>query len=118
MGQRSARVHIEDMLDAIRGIGDTIAGIDFETYAQTWHIKRATERGFEIISEASRHVPEESKALAPDIPWARVAAIGNRLRHEYQRIDDRILWNLAGDELPRLKAALERMLADLDRCDK
>jgi uncharacterized protein with HEPN domain len=41
--------------------------------------------GLEIISEASRHIPDDLKELAPDIPWRQIAAIGNLLRHEYQR---------------------------------
>jgi len=39
------------------------------------------ERCLEIISEASRHIPDDAKARHPEIPWRRVADIGNRIRH-------------------------------------
>jgi NAD(P)-dependent dehydrogenase (short-subunit alcohol dehydrogenase family) len=35
------------------------------------------ERGVEIISEASRHLPSGSKARHPEIPWPKVAGIAN-----------------------------------------
>lgn len=37
-------------------------------------------RGIEIISEASRHLPDAIKSRHPGIPWPKVADIGNILR--------------------------------------
>jgi uncharacterized protein with HEPN domain len=55
----------------------------FAQYAGSWQIRRAVERGIEITSEASRHLPDELKAQYPQIYWKEIAAIGNLLRHEY-----------------------------------
>jgi uncharacterized protein with HEPN domain len=66
-------------------------------------MQRAVERGLEIISEASRHVPADLKALTPDIPWRQIAAIGNLLRHEYQRADIAATWNIIEATCPRLR---------------
>lgn len=41
----------------------------------------ALQRAIEIISEASRHIPEETKARHATTPWRRIADIGNTLRH-------------------------------------
>ena len=45
-------------------------------------------RALEIISEASRHVPAEAKARLTNIPWRNIAAIGNKLRQEYDITDE------------------------------
>ncbi|HEB79602.1 MAG TPA: DUF86 domain-containing protein [Rhodospirillales bacterium] len=45
-------------------------------------MRRAVERGIEIISEASRQIPPEMKSNYPDIHWQEIASIGNLLRHE------------------------------------
>ena len=63
-------------------------------------MQRAVERGLEIISKASRHVPDDLKAIAPNIPWRQIAAIGNMLRHEYQRADVTATWNIIEQRLP------------------
>lgn len=111
MVQRSALVRLNDILDAIDGLRDLIGGIDFEIYESNWQIRRAAERGIEIISEAARHIPDTMKAEAPDVPWPQIAAIGNKLRHEYQRVDDRVLWNVLQDHLGPLEEAIRRLRA-------
>jgi hypothetical protein len=45
-----------------------------------WHERFVVEWGVEIISEASRYLPDELKARPPKIPWQKVAGIGNVLR--------------------------------------
>ena len=38
-------------------------------YVASWTTRRAAERAIEIISEASRRLPEPLKASEPDVPW-------------------------------------------------
>jgi uncharacterized protein with HEPN domain len=72
------------------------------------------QRAIEIISEASRAIPEELKRARPEIPWPQVRGIGNILRHEYQGLSDPIIWRVVTDELPRLKTAIEAIADALD----
>lgn len=77
--------------------------------------RRATERGIEIISEASRHVPDGLKAKHASVPWQEIAAIGNILRHEYARIEDEIIWQVTQRYLADLEKAIDDMISDLER---
>jgi uncharacterized protein with HEPN domain len=78
-----------DIRDAIGGIQHLATGVAFDTFADDWAMQRAVERGLEIISKASRHVPGDLKAVAPDVPRRQIAAIGNLLRHEYRGLMSR-----------------------------
>jgi uncharacterized protein with HEPN domain len=69
-------------------------------------LKRGIERGIEIVSEASRRIPDALKADHPGVPWKDVAAIGNVLRHEYNRVSDRAIWNAATQHLAALRRAI------------
>jgi uncharacterized protein with HEPN domain len=71
----------------------------------------ALERFFEIISEASRRLPEALRAAHPEVPWRQVADIGNRLRHAYESIEPRRLWAICERDLDPLEAAIDTMLA-------
>lgn len=108
---RTVKARLQDMADAIAGIEETLAGKGYEEFARVWHLQKATERGLEIISEASRSLSAEMKALTPEVPWPEIAGIGNVLRHDYQRIEALIIWNIVGKHLPGLKAALTTMQA-------
>jgi uncharacterized protein with HEPN domain len=76
-------------------------------------LRDAVERNLERISEASRHIPKDLKAGHPEIPWQKVAGIGNILRHAYPIVDDSVIWEVVVRELPPLKAAAEQMLNDV-----
>jgi uncharacterized protein with HEPN domain len=81
-------------------------------------MQRAVERGLEIISEASCHVPDDLKTLVPDIPWRQIAAIGNLLRHEYQRADIRATWNIIEEHLPPLAIAIGQLIVDAEQRER
>ena len=49
-----------------------------------------------------------------DAPWDDIIAIGNPLRHEYHRIDDRVLWETATVDLPKLQPIILRMLSEIE----
>jgi uncharacterized protein with HEPN domain len=108
--RRTVLLRLPDIRDAIDGIQGVVADIVFEDFADSWSIQRAVERGLEIISEASRHVPDELKALAPNIPWRQIAAIGHLLRHEYQRADTLATWNIIQQHLPPLTEAVRSLI--------
>ena len=56
---RSQFIRLCDIRDAIDEIEEMSSGADFASYKEDRKLRRATERCVEIISEASRHVPEE-----------------------------------------------------------
>ena len=70
--------------------------------------------GIEIVSEASRHIPDELRDAFPDVPWKRIAGIGSVLRHEYHRISDAVIWNVVTEYLSDLKEAVLKMQAELE----
>lgn len=107
---KSPRVPIEDMLSAIRQIGAKRATLTYERFADSSWDRAAMERMVEIVSEASRRIPEELKATEPDIPWRAIAGIGNKLRHDYDEVAPALIWRVAVHDLPDLEAALQRML--------
>ena len=115
MAPRETRHGLDDMLAAIDGIMAATAGKTFVEYAGSWLLKRAVERGIEIISEASRVLPPEVQTLRPEVPWARVRGIGNVLRHEYHSLSDPVIWGVVIDELPQLRKAVVAIMADGER---
>ena len=111
---RSPLLRIHDMLESIRGIERAIRSKTPSSYSKSWVTRSAVERGIEIISEASRHLPKELKAKHKNVRWKDIAGIGNILRHEYQRVASDIIWRAVKDHIPDLKSALLEMKAELE----
>lgn len=112
--KRSAIARLKDMLRAIDAAAEMCDGVDFATYRSDIKLRFAVERCVEIVSEASRHVPEEAKARFPETPWPEIAAIGNKLRHEYNRLDDAIVWSVVRRGLPELRPVIAALIAQAE----
>ena len=106
---------VRHILEAIEDMEHMLAGKTEAEFAADRFLRLSVERLFEIISEASRHIPPEMKAEASDIPWPRVADLGNRLRHAYHRVDAAILWQIYESDVPALKDFVERIVEDEER---
>jgi uncharacterized protein with HEPN domain len=68
----------------------------------------AVMRAYEILGEAVRHLPDALKLANPDIPWATMTAVRNRIVHGYFGIDDSILFVTIDQDL---KPLLPRLVA-------
>jgi uncharacterized protein with HEPN domain len=74
-------------------------------------VRRAAAYAIQTISEAVRQIPDAWLADFPTEPWGQIKGIGNRIRHEYFRIDDAILWEVITTDTHALKTVMESMLA-------
>ena len=104
MAARTYLPRLADILEAIERVRHVLGDRTLEAFEADWERQWLVERGVEIVSEASRHLPPELKARHPDIPWQKVAGIGNVLRHNYENIAAEIMWKLARNDLDALEA--------------
>jgi uncharacterized protein with HEPN domain len=98
---------LHDIREAIERIEEITDGKTLADFEASWQLRWLVQRAIEIISEASRAIPDNLTNSQPDIPWRKIRGIGNVLRHDYEGLSDRILWNVVLDELPRLKTAIQ-----------
>ena len=110
MPSHTPSVPLYDILETITEIQSVVQDLSLEAFNDNWLHRRAVERGIEIISEASRRVPDEMKAEFSEIPWPKIAAIGNVLRHEYAYISSSIIWEVIHVHLPPLKTAVKALI--------
>jgi uncharacterized protein with HEPN domain len=114
MSKPSPIARLTDIIEAIELIFSETAGITLDAFEGDRRKRWLVERGIQIISEASRHLPDELKARHAQIPWRKVAGIGNVLRHEYERVAHDVLWRVVRDNLPPLdKVCREELAAEL-----
>jgi uncharacterized protein with HEPN domain len=105
---RDYRDFLNDMVMACRSIMRFTEGMTLDDYLADEKTRFAVMRGYEILGEAVRHIPEPLKLANPDIAWTTMAAVRNRVVHGYFGIDDSILFTTIDQDLrpllPRLEA--------------
>jgi uncharacterized protein with HEPN domain len=104
-------LRLTDIIEASERVRALLSDASLDEFEAGWQKQWLVERGIEIISEASRHLPAEMKARHPDLPWRNIAGIGNVLRHSYERVSAPILYALVQNKLPALEQICREELA-------
>jgi len=115
MANKTPRLYLEHIKEAVATIERYCHGRQRQDLDREPMLRHAIERNIEIISEASRRLPDTMKARHPEVPWRDIAAIGNILRHEYPAINREIIWRIATEDIRPLVASVDSLLAEVLR---
>jgi uncharacterized protein with HEPN domain len=102
---------LRDILHHIDLVKRFVEGFDRAAFVEDIRTVYAVVRCLEVISEASRRLPEGLKARHPSIAWRQMAGAGNVYRHDYEDVAAQYVWDTVQRALPPLRAAIEQELA-------
>ena len=114
MPEERAPLELYDIEEAVQKLRHVLGGRSFEEIEKDFVLKAAAERFVEIISEASRRIRPDWKAEHPEVPWPKVASIGNVLRHEYRYVRLQVILELRGIDLEALETAATQLMRKYD----
>ncbi|MEW6308068.1 MAG: HepT-like ribonuclease domain-containing protein [Bacillota bacterium] len=101
------------MLEAIAAIERHLhrgkAAFEQDELLQGWFV-----RNLQIIGEAAWGLPEEVRALAPEIEWPKIIGMRNVLVHGYFDIDTGIVWEAASRDAMALRPRIGQLLLRLE----
>jgi uncharacterized protein with HEPN domain len=104
MPSKNPAQRLSDIVDNIDAIKAFTAELDLAAFRADRKTVYAVVRALEIISEASRRLPSELIDRHPEIDWAAVATAGNIYRHEYDAVDEAMIWHTVQEVLWRCEA--------------
>jgi uncharacterized protein with HEPN domain len=90
-----------------------VAGMTIDALKDDFRTIYAVVRCLEIISEASRRLPEALKSRHPSIAWKNMAGAGNVYRHDYEDVTLPLIWVVLQDHMPALRMVVEHELSVL-----
>ena len=103
------KVYLEHILKCISNIESyTKSGKD--EFIKSQLIQDAVIRNLEIIGEATKKVSHELRQKEQNIPWREMAGLRDVLIHDYFGVDLKIVWNVVGNELPRIRVKVDKLL--------
>jgi uncharacterized protein with HEPN domain len=111
---RDDRERLLDMLEAIQKIEQYVYDESGRTakpddeLVEVWIIHH-----IEIIGEAASHISSEFRAKYPNVAWGGMIGMRHVLVHGYFETDTEIVWRVVENDLPILKAQIEKILIEL-----
>ena len=74
-------------------------------------LKRAVVRSLEIIGEAAKKVDVDFRNKWNTIQWKNMAAMRNRLIHDYMGVNYSIVWDVIENKIPELNEQIREVLS-------
>jgi len=65
-----------------------------------------------ILGEATKKTPEDFRAQYPGVEWRAMAAMRDRLIHDYFGVDYELVWDVVQRPVPGLKSQIARILEE------
>lgn len=100
------------MVDHAREAMAMVQGKSRRDLDQDRKLNLSLVRLLEIVGEAANRIPKQERERHPNVPWAEIIGLRNRLIHGYDEVDFDILWEIVTHDLPPLVASLESIVAE------
>lgn len=102
---------LRDILEAIANI-ERYALRGREAFENDELIQNWFVRHLQIIGEAARALPQETRDRAPDVPWSKIVGMRHIVVHDYFAVDTEIVWDVIERDLPDLRRKVEGILRE------
>ncbi len=102
--------YIRHILECIESIEKYTKGIDLVDFLSDQKTQDAVLRKFEIIGEATKHLPKDFTKDLPHISWKDAAGMRDMIIHHYFEIDMELIWRTIQNDLPPFKGNIQNLL--------
>ena len=106
--------HIVEAIERIHRYVEDMSEIDFLDDEKT---QDAVVRNFEIIGEAAHNIELYHQAFAaahPEVPWAIMYTMRNRVVHGYFKVDFELVWKTIHEDFPELHRLVRKLITPQD----
>ena len=106
MPSESFKFVLYDIRDNILLAQQFIEGFTYDSFKESRLHFYAVTRALEIVSEASRRLPDDLRKRHPHLPWRSIRDVGNFYRHQYDNVMESYVWETVRVHLAPLLAAI------------
>jgi uncharacterized protein with HEPN domain len=112
--KREISDYIQDILQAMNAVLDFVKDMAYGNFSKDTKTIFAVVRAIEVIGEAVKNIPSNSRKKYPEIPWKKIAGMRDKLIHEYFGVKLERVWETVKRDIPKLKPLFEKIAKDLE----
>lgn len=116
MPSKAARC-LQHIIENAEAIARYTEGMPFTQFEEDRRTYDAVERCLRRITEAVIRLGDKAEELMPGQPWQRIRGFGNRLRHNYDSIEEDRLFEIVKNDLPALSAQATSAMENLRKSE-
>lgn len=103
--------YLADMQTAIAKIDRYTKGMALDDFMSNELVQDAVLRNIAIIGEAVSKLGDSITGSHPEVPWLNIAGMRNRLVHDYNGINLKLVWNTVKLVIPGFLATIQALQA-------
>jgi uncharacterized protein with HEPN domain len=103
---RDREALLGDIVTYADRVAGYVAGLTVDGFVTDVGVQDQVIRCLTVIGEAARRAPADVRDRFPEVPWARVVGMRNRLSHEYDGVDMEAVWLTATQDVPAIRRLL------------
>jgi uncharacterized protein with HEPN domain len=111
---RDIRDYVADIYEAMEAAEDFVSDCSFGDFLDDRKNQYAVIRALEIIGEAAKNIPDNTRQQYPAIPWRDLTGIRDKLIHAYFGVNLEVVWLSVKEGIPEAKPAIRNLLEELD----
>ncbi len=84
--------------------------LTYDDFISNELLKRGCSRSIEVIGEAVKNLSTDFKKKNTSIPWKEMAALRDKIIHEYFGVKWEVVWSVLKNNIPELKPRIEEII--------
>ncbi len=100
---------IQQICTHVQKILQYCSNVHYDTFSKNDMLVEACVFNLSQIGEICHGVSDDFTATHPDIPWNEMYGLRNRIVHNYQGVNLRLVWDIISEDLPPLLSMLQKL---------
>lgn len=89
---------------------DYCSGYTYDTFTADIKLVEACVFNLSQLGELCRIVDDAFAMAHPEIPWREMYGLRNRIVHDYEGVNLRLVWEIISEDIPALKDSLQKLV--------
>lgn len=89
---------------------DYCSGYTYNSFVEDTKLVEACVFNLSQLGELCRAADSEFTQAHPEIPWREMYGLRNRIVHDYEGVNLRLVWEIISEDIPELKNTLQTLI--------